>query len=89
MLKILAAIFAFITLVNNGVGIILSAILSYLLIRVLGLLKYGIHTILVISCIYIILTLLGLSWLMKIGLFLSSYLINIIPEENNEKNSKG
>ena len=61
MLKILAAIFAFITLVNNGVGIILSAILSYLLIRVLGLLKYGIHTILVISCIYIILTLLGLS----------------------------
>ena len=61
MLKILAAIFAFISLINNGVGIILSAILSYLLIRVLGLLKYGIHTILVISCIYIILTLLGLS----------------------------
>lgn len=61
MLKILAAIFAFIMLLNNGVGIILSAILSYLLIRVLGLLKYGLHTILVISCIYIILTLLGLS----------------------------
>lgn len=61
MLKIIAAIFAFISLINNGVGIILSAILSYLLIRVLGLLKYGIHTILVISCIYIILTLLGLS----------------------------
>ena len=61
MLKILAAIFTFISLINNGVGIVVSAILSYLVIRVLGLLKYGIHTILVISCIYIILTLLGLS----------------------------
>lgn len=61
MLKIFAAIFAFISLVNNGVGIIVSAIVSYLLIRVLGLLKYGLHTLLGVSVIYIILTLLGLS----------------------------
>ena len=61
MLKLIAAIFAFISLVNSGVGIVISAIVSYLLIRVLGLLKYGLQTLLGISIIYIILTLLGLS----------------------------
>jgi hypothetical protein len=39
---------------------------------VLGLLKYGLQTLLGVSIIYIILTLLGLSWLMKIGEILSS-----------------
>lgn len=61
MLKLIAAIFTFISLVNSGVGIVISAIVSYLLIRVLALLKYGLQTLLGVSIIYIILTLLGLS----------------------------
>ena len=61
MLKLIAAIFAFISLVNSGVEIVISAIVSYLLIRVFALSKYGLQTLLGISIIYIILTLLGLS----------------------------
>lgn len=61
MLKLITAIFTFISLVNSGVGIVISAIVSYLLIRVLALLKYGLQTLLGVSIIYIILTLLGLS----------------------------
>ena len=54
MLKLIAAIFTFISLVNSGVGIVISAIVSYLLIRVLALLKYGLQTLLGVSIIYII-----------------------------------